>query len=180
MTDLLRYVTIQPVKYTFATMKLTSKGRYAVTAMLDVALHSQKGPVPLADISERQEISLSYLEQLFSRLRRENLVTSIRGPGGGYALGREAAAISVGEVIKAVDETVDATRCHGQADCQGGQRCLTHNLWENLSERISDFLNGISLWELMSENDVQSVAERQDSSKALRQKDKIEISLRLQ
>ncbi|XOV79381.1 MAG: Fe-S cluster assembly transcriptional regulator IscR [Aestuariibacter sp.] len=161
-------------------MKLTSKGRYAVTAMLDVALHSQKGPVPLADISERQEISLSYLEQLFSRLRRENLVTSIRGPGGGYALGRDAVAISVGEVIKAVDETVDATRCHGQADCQGGQRCLTHNLWENLSDRISDFLNGISLGELMSESDVQSVAERQDSSKALRQEDKIEISLRLQ
>lgn len=156
-------------------MKLTSKGRYAVTAILDVALHSQKGPVPLADISERQEISLSYLEQLFSRLRREKLVTSIRGPGGGYALGRDANDISVGEVIKAVDETVDATRCHGQADCQGGHRCLTHNLWENLSDRISDFLDGITLGELMAKSDVQSVAERQDSNKAIRQQDKIEI-----
>lgn len=161
-------------------MKLTSKGRYAVTAMLDVALHSQKGPVPLADISERQEISLSYLEQLFSRLRREKLVTSIRGPGGGYTLGKEATEISVGQVIKAVDETVDATRCQGQADCQGGQRCLTHNLWENLSERISDFLDGITLGELMSKNDVKSVAERQDTDKAMRQDDKIEISMRLQ
>lgn len=148
--------------------------------MLDVALHSQKGPVPLADISERQEISLSYLEQLFSRLRREKLVTSIRGPGGGYTLGKEATEISVGQVIKAVDETVDATRCQGQADCQGGQRCLTHNLWENLSERISDFLDGITLGELMSKNDVKSVAERQDTDKAMRQDDKIEISMRLQ
>ena len=101
-------------------MKLTSKGRYAVTAMLDVALHSTRGPVPLADISERQEISLSYLEQLFSRLRKEKLVDSVRGPGGGYLLGRDAMRIAVGEVIRAVDESVDATRCQGQADCQGG------------------------------------------------------------
>ena len=104
-------------------MKLTSKGRYAVTAMLDVALHSKRGPVPLADISERQEISLSYLEQLFSRLRKEQLVDSVRGPGGGYLLGREASKIAIGEVIRAVDESIDATRCQGQADCQGGDRC---------------------------------------------------------
>lgn len=161
-------------------MKLTSKGRYAVTAMLDVALHSEKGPVPLADISERQEISLSYLEQLFSRLRREQLVTSIRGPGGGYLLGREAQDIAVGEVIKAVDETVDATRCQGQSDCQNGHRCLTHNLWQDLGERIEVFLDGITLGELVSNASVRSVAKRQDADKSKRSNsDKIEISLQL-
>lgn len=147
-------------------MKLTSKGRYAVTAMLDVALHSSKGPVPLADISERQEISLSYLEQLFSRLRKDQLVDSVRGPGGGYKLGRDAHQISVGEVIRAVDESVDATRCQGQADCQGGEQCLTHSLWQDLSDRISDFLNGITLGELMAKRDVQAVAGRQDKCKS--------------
>lgn len=166
-------------------MKLTSKGRYAVTAMLDVALHSEKGPVPLADISERQEISLSYLEQLFSRLRREKLVTSIRGPGGGYLLGREPQEIAVGEVIRAVDETVDATRCQGQADCQNGHRCLTHNLWQDLSERIEVFLDGITLGELVSNAAVRSVAQRQDADKLRHGKneklnsEKINISLQL-
>ncbi|MCW8091336.1 Fe-S cluster assembly transcriptional regulator IscR [Alteromonas sp. ASW11-130] len=143
-------------------MKLTSKGRYAVTAMLDVALHSAKGPVPLADISERQEISLSYLEQLFARLRKEKLVASVRGPGGGYRLGRDASEIAVGQVIRAVDESVDATRCQGMADCQGGERCLTHSLWQDLSDRISLFLNGISLGELMAQREVQEVAGRQN------------------
>ncbi|WP_102795819.1 Fe-S cluster assembly transcriptional regulator IscR [Bowmanella denitrificans] len=147
-------------------MKLTSKGRYAVTAMLDVALHSQRGPVPLADISERQEISLSYLEQLFARLRRHKLVSSVRGPGGGYKLGRDAGSISVGEVIHAVDESVDATRCSGKSDCQGGERCLTHSLWSDLSERIALFLDGISLGELMDKHDVQQVALRQDKHKS--------------
>ncbi len=145
-------------------MKLTSKGRYAVTAMLDVALHSQRNPVSLADISERQGISLSYLEQLFSRLRRHKLVDSVRGPGGGYKLGREASKIAVGEVINAVDESVDATRCSGLSDCQGGQRCLTHSLWTDLSDRISIFLNSITLGELMDKNDVQVVAERQNKN----------------
>ncbi|MFC6439526.1 Fe-S cluster assembly transcriptional regulator IscR [Bowmanella sp. JS7-9] len=143
-------------------MKLTSKGRYAVTAMLDVALHSQHAPVSLADISERQGISLSYLEQLFARLRRQNLVESVRGPGGGYKLGREANTIAVGEVISAVDESVDATRCSGLSDCQSGKRCLTHSLWSDLSDRISTFLNGITLGELMRQGDVQQVAERQN------------------
>ena len=101
-------------------MRLTSKGRYAVTAMLDVALNSETGPVPLADISERQGISLSYLEQLFSRLRKNGLVASVRGPGGGYLLGKDAGSIAVGEVISAVDESVDATRCQGKSGCQGG------------------------------------------------------------
>jgi Rrf2 family iron-sulfur cluster assembly transcriptional regulator len=157
-------------------MKLTSKGRYAVTAMLDVALHGQRNPVPLADISTRQEISLSYLEQLFSRLRREQLVDSIRGPGGGYRLGRSPSSIAIGEVIRAVDETVDATRCQGLSDCQKGERCLTHSLWQDLSDRISQFLDGITLGELMEKHDVKTVAGRQE--KATRKLD-IEISLQL-
>lgn len=161
-------------------MKLTSKGRYAVTAMLDVALHSTRGPVPLADISERQEISLSYLEQLFSRLRKEKLVDSVRGPGGGYLLGREATKIAVGEVIRAVDESVDATRCQGQSDCQGGERCLTHSLWQDLSDRISVFLNSITLGELMDKRDVKEVAGRQDKNKSLAHLTKdIEVSIQL-
>jgi len=163
------------------SMKLTSKGRYAVTAMLDVALHSRNGPVSLADISERQEISLSYLEQLFARLRKEQLVSSVRGPGGGYKLGRAASDIAIGEVIRAVDESVDATRCQGQADCQGGERCLTHTLWQDLSDRISQFLNGISIGELMKTSEVKEVAGRQDVNKAAAKNlvSEIEISMQL-
>ncbi|MFT7415844.1 MAG: Rrf2 family iron-sulfur cluster assembly transcriptional regulator [Glaciecola sp.] len=163
------------------SMKLTSKGRYAVTAMLDVALHSRNGPVSLADISERQEISLSYLEQLFARLRKEQLVSSVRGPGGGYKLGRAAGDIAIGEVIRAVDESVDATRCQGQADCQGGERCLTHTLWQDLSDRISQFLNGISIGELMKTSEVKEVAGRQDLNKAAARNlvSEIEISMQL-
>ena len=142
-------------------MRLTSKGRYAVTAMLDVALHNEQGPVPLADISERQGISLSYLEQLFARLRKQGLVSSVRGPGGGYRLGLDAAAISISAVIQAVDESIDATRCQGRGDCQGGSRCLTHSLWSDLSERIEDFLAGISLAELVTNGDIAQVALRQ-------------------
>lgn len=144
-------------------MKLTSKGRYAVTAMLDVALNSQQTPVPLADISERQGISLSYLEQLFSKLRKAGLVTSVRGPGGGYLLGAEAVDISIGMVIAAVDESVDATKCQGKGDCQHGIRCLTHTLWNDLSSRIGGFLDGISLGELMFDHDIVAVSTRQES-----------------
>ncbi|NKI75866.1 Fe-S cluster assembly transcriptional regulator IscR [Dickeya sp. CFBP 2040] len=144
-------------------MRLTSKGRYAVTAMLDVALHSKEGPVPLADISERQGISLSYLEQLFSRLRKHGLVASVRGPGGGYLLGKDSSEIAVGSVISAVDESVDATRCQGKEGCQGGDRCLTHTLWRDLSDRISEFLNNITLDELVSNKEVLDVADRQDA-----------------
>ncbi|WP_299011100.1 Fe-S cluster assembly transcriptional regulator IscR [uncultured Shewanella sp.] len=143
-------------------MKLTSKGRYAVTAMLDVAMHSTAGPVPLADISERQGISLSYLEQLFAKLRKNDLVSSVRGPGGGYRLGMNACDISVGMVVRAVDESVDATRCQGQGNCQGGSRCLTHSLWGDLSDQISDFLNGITLAGLMRKRDVQFISVQQD------------------
>lgn len=146
-------------------MRLTSKGRYAVTTMLDVALHSKTGPVPLADISERQGISLSYLEQLFSRLRKNELVASVRGPGGGYLLGRDAKTI-LSPAISAVDESVDATRCHGRREgCQGGERCLTHALWRDLSDRITSFLSNISLEELVNNQEVQEVADRQDSDK---------------
>lgn len=147
-------------------MKLTSKGRYAVTAMLDVAIHAESGPVPLADISERQGISLSYLEQLFSRLRKHGLVSSVRGPGGGYRLGRCSATIAVGDVINAVDESVDATKCNGKGNCQGGHKCLTHNLWNDLSNRISDFLSSITLSELVSQGEVKQISERQDAKHA--------------
>ena len=110
-------------------MKLTTRGRYAVTAMLDLALHHDQGPVSLAAIAERQGISQSYLEQLFARLRRNGLVDGTRGPGGGYRLGRSENSISVADVIDAVNETVDATRCGGRRNCQGEHRCLTHDLW---------------------------------------------------
>ena len=143
-------------------MRLTTKGRYAVTAMLDLAIHHGNGPITLADIAERQGISLSYLEQLFSRLRRRSLVASVRGPGGGYSLARDAADIHVAEVISAVDESVDTTRCHGAHNCQDNQRCLTHDLWHDLSTRIYDYLNGISLQELMNRRGVQAVASRQE------------------
>ena len=143
-------------------MRLTSKGRYAVTAMLDVALHSEKGTVTLADISVRQKISLSYLEQLFARLRKNQLVSSVRGPGGGYRLGKPSSEISVGTVLKAVDESVDATRCQGRAECCGAEQCLTHNLWVNLSNSIENFLDGISLEDLMKSADVQQLSELQD------------------
>ncbi|WP_083398939.1 Fe-S cluster assembly transcriptional regulator IscR [Oceanisphaera psychrotolerans] len=148
-------------------MRLTSKGRYAVTAMLDVALHGDTGPVSLADISERQGISLSYLEQLFARLRKQGLVSSVRGPGGGYLLGMKATAISVGAVIAAVDESVDATKCQGKGDCHSGNQCLTHSLWCALSDRISNFLDGISLDELVNQRDIRRISERQDTNLSL-------------
>lgn len=143
-------------------MRLTTKGRYAVTAMLDLALHQTQGPINLAEISHRQGISLSYLEQLFARLRRRGLVSSARGPGGGYSLGRDASQITVVDVIHAVDETVDATRCGGEKNCQGHERCLTHDLWEELSEQITRFLGGISLGELIQRRTVRQVSQRQD------------------
>lgn len=143
-------------------MRLTTKGRYAVTAMLDLALHAQTGPVSLADISERQGISLSYLEQLFAKLRRGNLVTSVRGPGGGYQLSREMTGIDVAQVIDAVNESVDATRCQGVGGCHEGDVCLTHHLWCGLSDRIHEFLSGISLADLVQRQEVQDVALRQN------------------
>jgi Rrf2 family iron-sulfur cluster assembly transcriptional regulator len=130
-------------------MRLTTKGRYAVTAILDLALHQGHGPTALADIAERQGISLSYLEQLFSKLRRRALVSSVRGPGGGYNLARPASSICVAEVITAVDEHVDTTKCGGNHDCQDNGPCLTHDLWMDLSARIYDYLNEITLQDLV-------------------------------
>ncbi|MBR9869597.1 MAG: Fe-S cluster assembly transcriptional regulator IscR [Gammaproteobacteria bacterium] len=143
-------------------MKLTTKGRYAVTAMLDLALHSSERPVSLADISSRQEISLSYLEQLFSRLRRHHLVVSIRGPGGGYRLSRHADEVFIAEVVDAVSESLDTTRCGNKGDCQNGEKCLTHHLWSDLSDQIHQFLSDISLGDLMRKREIQLVADRQN------------------
>ncbi len=143
-------------------MRLTTKGRYAVTAMLDLAVHATENPVPLADISQRQGISLSYLEQLFARLRKEGLVDSARGPGGGYRLSRASSEITVVQVISAIDETVEATRCGGLANCQDGEPCLTHELWADLSRQIYDFLSGINLAQLVERRGVKEVVIRQD------------------
>ena len=143
-------------------MRLTTKGRYAVTAMLDLALHGEDGPVSLAHISGRQDISLSYLEQLFAKLRRNDLVNSVRGPGGGYRLSRGGHDIFVAQIIDAVNEAVDATGCGGTSDCQQGQVCLTHHLWCDLSEQIHGFLSNISLANLVDRREVQHISARQD------------------
>lgn len=143
-------------------MRLTTKGRYAVTAMLDLAIHAENGPVSLNDISGRQGISLSYLEQLFARLRRCGLVASVRGPGGGYRLSRAHGDINVAEIVDAVNESMDATRCNKKGDCQDGGECLTHHLWIDLSEQIHQFLSGISLQELIERQEIQQTARRQD------------------
>ncbi len=144
-------------------MRLTTKGRYAVTAMLDLALHGKGKPVSLADISGRQDISLSYLEQLFAKLRRNDLVSSVRGPGGGYRLSRGGQEIFVAQIIDAVNETVDATGCGGTADCQQGEVCLTHHLWCDLSDQIHGFLSQISLSNLVDRREVQHISARQDA-----------------
>lgn len=135
-------------------MRLTTKGRYAVTAMLDVALNSGELPVNLGDISSRQGISLSYLEQLFAKLRKQGLVKSIRGPGGGYFLGADTKTIKVLAIIDAVNENVDVTQCQQKGNCNDGEICLTHHLWMDLSEQIRDFLSQVSLEDLLSKRDV--------------------------
>ncbi|MCO6441221.1 MAG: Rrf2 family transcriptional regulator [Nitrococcus mobilis] len=146
-------------------MKLSTKGRYAVTAMLDLALHQNRGPVILADISQGQGISLSYLEQLFARLRRAQLVTGVRGPGGGYRLARPAQAITVADIIVAVDDNSDALegQCEGKLN---GARCLTHDLWSELSAQIYDFLNGITLAELAGESSIRVLARSEAAQRA--------------
>ncbi len=131
-------------------MRLTTKGRFAVTAMLDLALSEVDRPVTLAGISERQEISLSYLEQLFSRLRRNGLVKSVRGPGGGYRIAKKLDEISISDIITAVDEQIDATQCGGNEDCHGDRRCMTHELWTSLNFKILEYLSGVSLAELVA------------------------------
>jgi Rrf2 family iron-sulfur cluster assembly transcriptional regulator len=153
-------------------MRLTTKGRYAVTAMLDLAIHYENGPITLADISQRQCISLSYLEQLFAKLRRQGLVESTRGPGGGYRLSRSPQDIPVADVILAVDEKVETTRCGGLANCQDDEQCLTHELWSELSQQIYQFLCGISLGNLVEREGVRGVAERQQR---LQQNNKVNL-----
>ena len=130
-------------------MRLTTKGRFAVTAMVDLALRDSGGPVTLAEISSRQKISLSYLEQLFGKLRRKALVDSVRGPGGGYRLGKDTARISVAEIILAVDEPIDATQCGGKENCHDDQKCITHDLWATLNERIFSYLESVTLRQLV-------------------------------
>ena len=134
-------------------MRLTTKGRFAVTAMLDLAMRGGKNPVTLAGISERQDISLSYLEQLFSRLRRHELVESVRGPGGGYYLARSLGDVSVADIIRAVDEPIDATQCAGKENCRDEHRCLTHDLWVGLNNHIYDYLENVTLASLVAKQD---------------------------
>jgi len=144
-----------------STMKLTTKGRYAVTAMLDLAIHFDRGSVTLSDVAQRQGISLSYLEQLFAQLRRKGLVRSVRGPGGGYALCGTPQSISVAQIIDAINEHIDATLCGGQMNCADEQPCLTHHLWDELSKQIRGFLENITLGNLVNQPHVKTVAERQ-------------------
>ncbi len=133
-------------------MRLTTKGRFAVTAMIDLALRQHAGPVTLAGISERQHISLSYLEQLFGKLRRHSLVSSVRGPGGGYCLAKSLEAVSVADIIHAVDESLDATQCGGKGDCEGEEKpCMTHELWTSLNEKMFDYLRSVSLGDLVAQ-----------------------------
>ena len=135
-------------------MRLTTKGRFAVTAMIDLAMRHGSGPVTLAEISARQKISLSYLEQLFGKLRRHELVESVRGPGGGYCLAKDMSKISVADIIVAVDEPIDATQCGGKENCHDDQKCLTHDLWATLNERIFDYLESVSLRQLVDSQKV--------------------------
>jgi Rrf2 family transcriptional regulator, iron-sulfur cluster assembly transcription factor len=154
-------------------MRLTTKGRFAVTAMLDLALRQDNGPVTLAGISERQCISLSYLEQLFGKLRRAELVDSVRGPGGGYTLARPPENISVANIIVAVDEPVDATQCGGRENCRGNQRCMTHDLWTNLNATIFSYLSQVTLASLVEQQlahdeDAAVVQDKRETASALR------------
>ncbi len=154
-------------------MRLTTKGRFAVTAMLDLAMQRVDKPVTLAGISDRQAISLSYLEQLFSRLRRNGLVKSVRGPGGGYRLAKNQAEISVSQIISAVDELIDATQCAGKENCRDERRCMTHDLWSSLNDKILEYLSGVSLADLVAtQSDGKKVvfAHRLESSKTSPQK----------
>ena len=131
-------------------MRLTTKGRFAVTAMVDLAMRQNRGPVTLAAISERQHISLSYLEQLFGKLRRAKLVSSVRGPGGGYNLAQSASQVTVAQIVTAVDEPLDATQCGGKENCHEERRCMTHDLWATLNEKMQDYLSSVTLGDLVA------------------------------
>jgi Rrf2 family iron-sulfur cluster assembly transcriptional regulator len=146
-------------------MRLTTKGRFAVTAMLDLAMHGGKRPVTLAGISERQSISLSYLEQLFGKLRRHTLVESVRGPGGGYTLARELEKVSVADIVTAVDEPLDATQCGGKENCKDERRCMTHDLWSTLNDKMYEYLDSVKLSDLVAQQ-----AARRESVSVLQDK----------
>ena len=146
-------------------MRLTTKGRFAVTAMIDLALHHGSGPVTLAEISGRQRISLSYLEQLFGKLRRHTLVESVRGPGGGYTLARDSAKVSVADIITAVDEPIDATQCGGRENCHDEKRCMTHDLWAKLNDKMYEYLDSVKLADLVTQQ-----AERKEAVRVIQDK----------
>jgi Rrf2 family transcriptional regulator, iron-sulfur cluster assembly transcription factor len=158
-------------------MRLTTKGRFAVTAMVDLAMSQGKHPVTLAAISERQKISLSYLEQLFGKLRRRALVNSVRGPGGGYRLARDMTQISVADVILAVDETLDSTQCGGMEDCRDESKCITHNLWASLNQHIFIYLGAVTLKQLVDEQRPNSVAQVHDMRQTLQPRERAAIAI---
>lgn len=144
-------------------MKLSTKGRYAVTAMMDIALHEKLGPITLADISQCQGISLSYLEQLFAKLRKQGLVKGVRGPGGGYRLAKSADQISVADIMQSVDEKLDMTKCGGRGNCSSGEKCLTHQLWFELSCKLYKFLSGIKLDQYVNRPEINELVKKQDT-----------------
>lgn len=147
-------------------MRLTTKGRFAVTAMVDLAMRDSKGPVTLAAISERQRISLSYLEQLFGKLRRRKLVSSVRGPGGGYNLAQPAADVTVADIVTAVDEPLDATQCGGKENCADEKRCMTHDLWATLNSKMYEYLSSVSLADLVAHQGGKHIAVLHDHRRA--------------
>jgi len=156
-------------------MRLTTKGRFAVTAMVDLAMRQTRGPVTLAAISERQHISLSYLEQLFGKLRRRRLVSSVRGPGGGYNLAQPAAKVTVADIVIAVDEPLDATQCGGKENCKDEQRCMTHDLWATLNTKMHEYLSSVSLADLVEHQSGKHVAVLHDHRRAAGREDKEEV-----
>ena len=156
-------------------MRLTTKGRFAVTAMVDLAMRQTRGPVTLAAISERQRISLSYLEQLFGKLRRHKLVSSVRGPGGGYNLARPTQEISVASIVAAVDEAIDATQCGGKENCHDDKRCMTHDLWATLNEKMYDYLSSVTLGDLVAHQNGKPVAVIKDFRGTERPSEKVAV-----
>ena len=160
-------------------MNLTTKGRFAVTAMLDLAMQHSSDPVTLAEISQRQKISLSYLEQLFGKMRRRALVNSVRGPGGGYRLAKDMGRVSVADIIVAVDEPIDSTRCGGKEDCNDGEKCITHDLWEKLNDHIFDYLGAVTLKQLVDDQKQKQkgVAQVQDMRDPYSKRDRITAAL---
>ena len=159
-------------------MRLTTKGRFAVTAMIDLAMQDGTGPVTLAEISERQKISLSYLEQLFAKLRRRELVESVRGPGGGYRLAKEMSQVSVADIILAVDEPIDATQCGGKENCHDDHKCITHDLWSKLNDHILDYLRGVTLKQMVDGQKAKGsgVAQVHDMRETIAKRDRTPVS----